>query len=155
MKNIIIKSGLGLFIILFTACNLDYDPVSQLSERTLGTKDTTGTEIKYKDREAIQAVYKSMYQRMTGQQEHPGTGRNLLHHPTGHVRFEDVVRAMGIRNVVTIDPMADATALENAITDALDSGQLAVIVARKPCILAAPKIRVYERAAAEKTTATQ
>jgi len=70
MKNIIIKSGLGLFIILFTACNLDYDPVSQLSERTLGTKDTTGTEIKYKDREAIQAVYKSMYQRMTGQQEH-------------------------------------------------------------------------------------
>ena len=70
MKNIIIKSGLGLFIILFTACNLDYDPVSQLSETTLGTKDTTGTEIKYKDREAIQAVYKSMYQRMTGQQEH-------------------------------------------------------------------------------------
>lgn len=92
---------------------------------------------------------------MTGQQEHPGTGRNLLHHPTGHVRFEDVVRAMGIRNVVTIDPMADATALENAITDALDSGQLAVIVARKPCILAAPKIRVYERAAAEITTATE
>ena len=69
MKTII-KTGLGLFIFLFTACNLDYDPVSQLSERTLGTKDTTGTEIKYKDREAMQAVYKSMYQRMTGQQEH-------------------------------------------------------------------------------------
>jgi len=87
---------------------------------------------------------------MTGQQEHPGTGRDLLHHPAGHIRFEDVVRAMGITNVVTIDPMADATALENAITEALDSGQLAVIVARKPCILAAPKIRIYERAAAEK-----
>ena len=69
MKTII-KTGLGLFIFLFTACNLDYDPVSQLSEKTLGTKDTTGTEIKYKDRDAIQAVYKSMYQRMTGQQEH-------------------------------------------------------------------------------------
>ena len=69
MKTII-KTGLGLFIFLFTACNLDYDPVSQLSERTLGTKDTTGTEIKYKDRDAIQAVYKSMYQRMTEQQEH-------------------------------------------------------------------------------------
>ena len=68
--NKIIKNGLGLFILLLTACNLDYDPVSQLSERTLGTKDTTGTEIKYKDREAMQSVYKSMYQRMTNQQEH-------------------------------------------------------------------------------------
>lgn len=90
---------------------------------------------------------------MTGQQEHPGTGRDLLHHPARRILFEDVVRAMGVEHVVTIDPMADESALERAITEALASGQLAVIVARRPCILAAPKIRVYERAAAEKQAA--
>jgi hypothetical protein len=69
MKKII-KLSIGLFILLFTACDLDYEPVSQLSENTLGTKDTTGVEIKYKDREAMLAVYRNIYQRMTGNQEH-------------------------------------------------------------------------------------
>ena len=69
MKKII-KLSIGLFIFLVTACDLDYEPVSQLSENTLGTKDTTGVEIKYKDREAMLAVYRNIYQRMTGNQEH-------------------------------------------------------------------------------------
>lgn len=68
--NTILKISIGLFILLFTACNLDYEPVSELSENTLGTKDTTGIEIKYKDRNAMMAVYKDIYQRMTGAQEH-------------------------------------------------------------------------------------
>lgn len=37
---------------------------------------------------------------MTGQQEHPGTGRDLVHRATGQIVFEDVVRAMGIDYVV-------------------------------------------------------
>ena len=69
MKKII-KISIGLFFLFFTACNLNYEPVSELSENTVGTKDTTGVEIKYKDREAMLAVYKDIYQRMTGAQEH-------------------------------------------------------------------------------------
>lgn len=70
MKKIITLS-IGLFILLlYTACNLDYEPVSQLSENTVGTKDTTGVEIKFKNREAMLSVYKDIYQRMTGAQEH-------------------------------------------------------------------------------------
>lgn len=68
--NKILKIGVGFFIFLFASCGLDYDPISQLSENTIGAKDDTGTEIKFKDRDAIQAVYKNMYQRMTGNQEH-------------------------------------------------------------------------------------
>ena len=83
---------------------------------------------------------------MTGQQEHPGTGRDLLHNPSARILFEEVARAMGINYVVTLDPMASDSALEETIRQALDSGQIAVIVARRPCILAAPKIRQYERA---------
>jgi len=47
---------------------------------------------------------------MTGAQEHPGTGRNLLHDATGRVVFEEVARAMGIPRVRVIDPMADEDA---------------------------------------------
>ena len=90
---------------------------------------------------------------MTGQQEHPGTGRDLMHQPARRILFEDIARAMGVEHVVTIDPMADEKALEQAIIEALASGELAVIVARRPCILAAPKIRIYERAAAERLRA--
>ena len=90
---------------------------------------------------------------MTGQQEHPGTGRDLLHNPSTRLLFEDVARAMGIDYVITIDPMASDEALEQAIREALDSGKIAVIVARRPCILAAPKIRQYERAALKVKTA--
>ena len=88
---------------------------------------------------------------MTGQQEHPGTGRSLQHEPANRLLFEDVARAMGIQYVVTLDPMAQGNALEEAIIEALASGQLAVIVARRPCILAAPKIRQYEKIALERT----
>ena len=87
---------------------------------------------------------------MTGQQEHPGTGRDLMHQGTGRMVFEDVVRAMGIKDVVTVDPMVSDAGLDQLIQRALDSGRLFVIVARRPCILAAPKIRQYERAVAEK-----
>lgn len=89
---------------------------------------------------------------MTGQQEHPGTGRDLSHQPTTRLLFEDVARAMGIDYVVTVDPLAGDDALEQTIRDALDSGKIAVIVARRPCILAAPKIRQYERAALQVKT---
>jgi indolepyruvate ferredoxin oxidoreductase alpha subunit len=90
---------------------------------------------------------------MTGQQEHAGTGRDLMHQPTGKISFEAVARAMGLKHVVTVDPLAGDGSLEAAITTALASGELAVIVARRPCILAAPKIRQYDKAAAEKLMA--
>ena len=87
---------------------------------------------------------------MTGQQEHPGTGRGLMHEAAGKIVFEDVLRAMGVDSVVTVDPMASDTDLDQVIREALDSGKLSVIVARRPCILAAPKIRQYEKIIIEK-----
>ena len=86
---------------------------------------------------------------MTGQQEHPGTGRTLDHKATGRIVFEDLARAMGIQNVHVVDPWGDREGFERVFNDCLANGSLNVIVARRPCILAAGKIRLYERAAAE------
>ena len=44
---------------------------------------------------------------MTGLQEHPGTGRTLDHTKTGKVIFEDLARALGVRNVYVADPAQD------------------------------------------------
>jgi indolepyruvate ferredoxin oxidoreductase alpha subunit len=89
---------------------------------------------------------------MTGLQEHPGTGRTLKHEPTKRFSFEGFARALGIENVQVILP-TEQGAFAKALTAALDSGELAVLITRQPCLLAAPKIREYEKANAVKCEA--
>jgi indolepyruvate ferredoxin oxidoreductase alpha subunit len=84
---------------------------------------------------------------MTGQQEHPGTGRTLDHQPTRQMVFEKVVEAMGVDEVFVVDPWGDTAEFERLLDHCLASGKLSVIVARRPCILAVGKIREYEKAA--------
>lgn len=84
---------------------------------------------------------------MTGLQEHPGTGRTLKHEPTGRLIVEELARTLGIKRVHVVDPTADIPAFQHLMEETLASGELAVIVARKPCNLAAAKIQAYEQAA--------
>jgi indolepyruvate ferredoxin oxidoreductase, alpha subunit len=89
---------------------------------------------------------------MTGHQEHPGTGRNLEHEPTGKVSFEDLGRSLGIKNVFISDPATDPAGFEQLLQDCLANNQLNLIIARRPCLLIAGKIKEYERAAAQTCT---
>jgi len=82
---------------------------------------------------------------MTGLQEHPGTGRRLDHQPTGRVVFEDLARTLGIKNVHTVDPIADADAIARVLREALGRDELSVIIARRPCLLAAGAIKIREK----------
>jgi indolepyruvate ferredoxin oxidoreductase alpha subunit len=86
---------------------------------------------------------------MTGQQEHPGTGRRLDHGPTSRLSIEGVASAIGIGSVTVIDPYADPEGFESLLRERLAARELSVIVARRPCILAAADIRRYEQQAAE------
>ncbi len=82
---------------------------------------------------------------MTGMQEHPGTGRTLDHAKTNRVIFEDLARSLGIKHVHVVDPTVDTPAFERLVQQCLDTGELAVIVARRTCLLASKAIREYER----------
>ncbi|MEN6458548.1 MAG: 2-oxoacid:acceptor oxidoreductase family protein [Thermoguttaceae bacterium] len=82
---------------------------------------------------------------MTGLQEHPGTGRTLGHQPTGRLVIEDLARAIGVPHVVVIDPVANREQFERTLGDALAQNQLAVIIARRPCLLAMGKIKQREK----------
>jgi indolepyruvate ferredoxin oxidoreductase alpha subunit len=86
---------------------------------------------------------------MTGLQEHPGTGRTLDHCPTNKLRFEELIRGIGVARVHTLDAMRDPAAFKQLLQDTLAARTTAVIIARRPCTLAAPRIMQYEKAAAE------
>lgn len=81
---------------------------------------------------------------MTGLQEHPGTGRTLDHRPTGRLVIEDLARALGVPNVVVIDPQAEPEQFEHVMRDALGRDALSVVIARRPCLLAAGRIKNLE-----------
>ena len=92
---------------------------------------------------------------MTGQQEHPGTGRLLDHSPTGKISFEGLAESMGVQNVHVVDTTSKDSSLSDLVTELLAKSETSLIVARQPCVLAAPKIRFYEKAEAERMTAAE
>jgi indolepyruvate ferredoxin oxidoreductase, alpha subunit len=75
---------------------------------------------------------------MTGHQEHPGTGRLLDHSETRKLDFAAVARAMGIDNVLTVDPVRETERFEQELLAALAKDELSVIIAQRPCILSKP-----------------
>ncbi|PKO14513.1 thiamine pyrophosphate-binding protein [candidate division BRC1 bacterium HGW-BRC1-1] len=84
---------------------------------------------------------------MTGQQEHPGTGRTLAHEEAGKVVVEEVLRGMGVTQVHVNDPVTDPDGFESILEKCLASNEACVIIERRVCILAAGRIKEYERAA--------
>jgi indolepyruvate ferredoxin oxidoreductase, alpha subunit len=86
---------------------------------------------------------------MTGRQEHPGTGRSLDHSPTGQIRLEETVRALGVDYVRVFDAIAEADQFEVALKESLTESRLSVLIPRRPCLLAAGKIKEYEKASAK------
>ena len=86
---------------------------------------------------------------MTGLQEHPGTGRTLGHEPTNRIVFEDLARSLGVRNVRVVDPTKEGEQFERDLRAALAGDELSVFIVRRPCILAAGKIKQREKEQAE------
>ena len=83
---------------------------------------------------------------MTGQQEHPGTGRKLDHSPTYKLDYGEMAKACGIPNVITVNPVKDTDGLKKAVQEALAKDELTLIIAKSPCILALKSILAWEKA---------
>ncbi len=90
---------------------------------------------------------------MTGQQEHPATGRTLDHDATARFSIEGFARACGVKHVDVVDPVAAASGFEALLRERLAGNDLAVIVARRTCVLAAADIRAWDKANADKASA--
>jgi indolepyruvate ferredoxin oxidoreductase alpha subunit len=86
---------------------------------------------------------------MTGMQENPSTGRSLDHSKTNRILFEDVARAMGVKNIHVIDAVVKKAEFANLLRESLEKPELSVIIARRECLLATKSIREWEKANAE------
>ena len=78
---------------------------------------------------------------MTGQQGNPCNGITLQHRESREMHIENVVRAIGIEDVQTVDPH-DVEAVRKALAKATgNTGDLSVIVFRAPCVMLDKKNR--------------
>jgi indolepyruvate ferredoxin oxidoreductase alpha subunit len=72
---------------------------------------------------------------MTGLQEHPGTGYTAKGEPANMVNYPDLARALGIKNVRTVDPY-NVLETMGAIREELNRDEASVIVTQNgPCML--------------------
>src|SRR5271157_3378787 len=71
---------------------------------------------------------------MTGQQANPGTGYGSGGKAAKKAQIEDIVRALGIDNILIVDPF-DTKTMWNGIKSVFDTPGPAVIISRGPCAL--------------------
>jgi indolepyruvate ferredoxin oxidoreductase alpha subunit len=71
---------------------------------------------------------------MTGHQENPGTGFTLQGMPTKAVDITTLVKAMGVDNVRTVNPL-DLKEVRETFAWALALDEPSVIITRWPCVL--------------------
>lgn len=71
---------------------------------------------------------------MTGRQENPASGFTLMGQESFQVDFTELVKALGVRNVRTVDPYDFEETLKT-ITEEMDRSEPSVIITSRPCVL--------------------
>lgn len=71
---------------------------------------------------------------MTGHQENPGSGYTAKRDPATLISIENMVRAMGVKNVKVVNPNK-LSEMKEAMDEALALDEPSVIITRWPCIL--------------------
>lgn len=72
---------------------------------------------------------------MTGHQDNPATGITLKGEPTYKLNFVELAKALGLKNVITVDP----TDVENCITileEEINRDELSLIITTRACLYA-------------------
>jgi indolepyruvate ferredoxin oxidoreductase, alpha subunit len=72
---------------------------------------------------------------MTGQQETPGTGYTIKGEPSNMVDYEQIVRAVGVKNVRKVDPYNIEATMEVVKEEVNRDDASAIITVNSPCML--------------------
>ncbi|MBQ7503766.1 MAG: indolepyruvate ferredoxin oxidoreductase subunit alpha [Ruminococcus sp.] len=70
---------------------------------------------------------------MTGHQPHPGTGRNLMATPVEKVSVEKVLNGVGVKKVITVDPL-DLDKAAAAVRECAELKGVKAIIFKSPCV---------------------
>ncbi len=90
--------------------------------------------VAYNKSNTVNVILDNRITGMTGHQENPGSGYTLQGEKTDDLNIEAIVRALGFKNVVVINPN-DLAAVKHALDWALSLDEPSVIITRWPCAL--------------------
>lgn len=109
--------------------------VGILGDSTFFHSGITGLlDIAYNKGSATIIVVDNRITAMTGHQDNPGTGRTLMGEETREASIEELARACGISNVITLNPR-DVKGTVAILKEAINSPEPYLIVSKAPCPL--------------------
>ncbi len=118
--------------------NMKDDPMRVVSVLGDSTFFHTGInsllEVAYNKSNTVNVILDNRITGMTGHQENPGTGYTLQGSKTVEIDIAGLVKACGIKHIVTINPN-DLKAVKKALDWALALEEASVIITRWPCLL--------------------
>jgi len=88
----------------------------------------------YNKSDAVLVICDNSTTAMTGMQEHPATGFTLQGNNTVKLDFEALSRAVGIKQVRTVNPY-DLTEVRQVVKEELANSGPSVVIAQAPCVL--------------------
>lgn len=114
----------------------DRPVVGVLGDSTFFHSGMTGlSDIVYNKGKSTLIVLDNRITAMTGHQENPGTGKTIMGEATYEAKIEDIAKALGMKNVVTISPnQLDHTTA--TLKTAIESDEPWLVVVKEPCPLA-------------------
>ena len=77
---------------------------------------------------------------MTGHQPHPGMGKTGMGEETEEIKIENIVQAVGVKNLKVIDPQ-NFEKMVSTIKEFLEKKEVSVIIARRICALLAKRFK--------------
>ncbi|MBQ8007279.1 MAG: 4Fe-4S binding protein, partial [Lachnospiraceae bacterium] len=87
----------------------------------------------YNEADMILCVLDNSTTAMTGHQPHPGTGRNMMGNIVDKIDIAEVLFGIGVKSVVTVDPL-NLTQSTEAIKQAAGLKGVKAIIFKSPCI---------------------
>lgn len=91
-------------------------------------------DVVYNKSNTITCILDNRVTGMTGHQDHPGTGYTLAGEETEMISIPDLVRALGIKHVRTVNPLK-LDQLKEAFDWAFALDEASVIISKYPCVL--------------------
>ena len=87
----------------------------------------------YNEADIILCVLDNSTTAMTGHQPHPGTGRNMMGNVVEKVSIEKVLEGIGVKKVLTVDPLNLEESVR-AVRECAGKKGVCAIVFRSPCV---------------------
>lgn len=119
----------------FKKNNVDKKVVAVIGDSTFfHTGVNSLMTVAYNQGNTVSVILDNRITGMTGHQENPGSGYTLQGDPADVINIPDLVKAIGIKHVVTVNPLK-LDEMDKAIEDAFAFDGPSVIITRWPCVL--------------------